>query len=192
MVVNRQLLPLAVTSGVTIAESPPWVQEAVLYLRDPSLGEEWELCVMRWVELERILEYGAHQCTRWNVTDRPAEFGPWLKWGRQYARLPGITDATSYVSRLLFWWNQLQPIWRRGTGRLPRPQYTGDWEVLRKGGKNGLLTVLIMFTWWGRCPMVDKQAWKAAADDIARSLQGMIEVAEEAEEPTRPKKKTRR
>jgi len=25
MVVNRQLLPLAVTSGVTIAESPPWV-----------------------------------------------------------------------------------------------------------------------------------------------------------------------
>jgi len=40
--------------------------------------------------------------------------------------------------------------------------------------------------------MVDKQAWKAAADDIARSLQGMIEVAEEAEEPTWPKKKTRR
>lgn len=184
---------MVVDRGV-ISPLPPWVREAEEYLRDVRLGEAWALCITQWVELEKVLNYGVQQNTRWNVTNRPVEFGPWLKWGRQYTKSPDIRDAEDYASRLLSWWHQLQPGWRRGTGTLPHHQYNGNWDTLRKGGKNGMLTVLIMFTWWGRCAAIDWQAWTAATDDLGKSLRGMIEMHEDEESgdvESRPKKRRR-
>ena len=39
-----------------------------------------------------------------------------------------------------------------------------------------MLTILIMFAWWGWCAAVDWQAWMAATDDMGKALQGMIEM----------------
>ena len=60
-----------------------------------------------------------------------------------------------------------------------------------------MLTILIMFTWWGRRAAVDWQAWTAATDDVGKALQGMIEMhkveesGEVEEEKSHPKKRRR-
>jgi uncharacterized protein (DUF1810 family) len=67
---------MTITASVAISTLPGWVQEAMAYLQDAKLGEEWDMCVMYWAKLERQLDYGSDQNMQWNVAGRPEEFKP--------------------------------------------------------------------------------------------------------------------
>ena len=81
----------------------------------------------------------------------------------------------------------MQPAFCKGVGVLPKNTYDngGDGEVwlpLRKGGPNGLLSVLTLLAWWGQCLTVHTQweertddMWKATVLDVTQCLQKVMD-----------------
>jgi hypothetical protein len=77
----------------------------------------------------------------------------------------------------------MQPAFRKGDGLLPNNTYdssgSGDvWAPLRKGGPNGLVSVLTLLAWWGQCCVAlsrweesTESLWKSVTLDVTKSLE---------------------
>ena len=90
---------------------------------------------------------------------------------------PLIADSEKYGQQWWSWWGSLQPEWRmrNHTGR-PVIGGCGEWEVLKKPGKNGLRIVLLSLAWWGLrakdrtledFSSAALKEWSSAAKDVA-------------------------
>ncbi|KAK0492637.1 hypothetical protein EDD18DRAFT_1257624 [Armillaria luteobubalina] len=101
------------------------------------------------------------------IASRPVVLTVWLS-NRRYNVYPGI--PATFSTDLLVRWNALQPGWRRSdTGPLPSKDYSGVLDkALRKGGPNGIVTVLIGLMWWGQGTLSTEEAalWKAMVADV--------------------------
>ncbi|KAK0466630.1 hypothetical protein IW261DRAFT_1346529 [Armillaria novae-zelandiae] len=101
------------------------------------------------------------------IASRPAVLTAWLL-NRRYNVYPGI--PATFSTDLLAWWNALQPGWRRSdTGPLPLNDYGGALDkALRKGGPNGIVTVLIALMWWGQGKLSAEEdaLWRAMVADV--------------------------
>ena len=119
--------------------------------------------------------------------DRPQEWKNWTAKGRNGAQpyhiTPTINDAEEFGLACINWWHKLQPSFRHNeNGPMPLPLFVQPglevndvWEPLRKGGKNGLVTVLLLFSWWGQQAntVTDSetvQRWHDAIVDLRRAL----------------------
>jgi hypothetical protein len=119
---------------------------------------------------------------------RPAEWKTWTSkrclGRRDYHQSPWIApaDAAEFGLTVLRWWNAIQPQFCQSSeGEMPRPTYVSDtalgdvWSSLRKGGPNGLVTVVILLAWWGTAvqtvPAFTKDScpeWGAMVQDVNR------------------------
>jgi hypothetical protein len=85
------------------------------------------------------------------------------------------------------WWKGLQPPSRQvaavegllsGDHRLVEVEE--DWDVLRKHGQNGFLTVLSTLTWWGGSingkPVENFASWLAAVNEVHWVLLRLLEL----------------
>lgn len=75
------------------------------------------------------------------------------------------------------WWMEVQPAWRRGDGRLPKPISTHDgegWGVLERSGVNGLYGVMASLAWWGWAGGGD--AWRLAMEDVSAALAHILDM----------------
>ncbi|KAF8879746.1 hypothetical protein BD779DRAFT_1676284 [Infundibulicybe gibba] len=174
----------------TTAETPDWMTEAQKYLVGLGLGNEWNLCVDMWERLELVMEYGAK--TKGGLPEvkmRPAEWSKWTSKGRNGVRAYNLSpelvqqlDVDDFGVAFTKWWHRMQPPFRHGNDFLPVAAYIpvedvgrDVWEGLRKGGPNGLVTVITMLGWWGRKGSTDPN-WQAAVIDIRRTLERMMPV----------------
>jgi hypothetical protein len=63
------------------------------------------------------------------------------------------------------WWNSIQPAFRKSDTGTPTAVYscpTGDqnaWALLRKGGPNGLISLLTLLLWWGQA-LAKQSQWQ--------------------------------
>lgn len=156
-----------------------WLPSAINYLTDLDLGEEWQDLLMAWQALEgrmSLSQGGTPGKGRMGaIASRPAVLSVWLA-NRRYNVYPGI--PATFSTDLLVWWNALQPEWRRSdTGPLPSKDYSGALDkALRKGGPNGIVTVLIGLMWWGQgtLPAEEAALWKAMVADVGACIDALM------------------
>ena len=138
-------------------------------------------------------------------SDRPQEWKAWTSKGRNGSRpyhlAPNIKDVKEFGCACVDWWNKLQPPFRRNEQYPmplsnfipPNPDALEDiWEPLRKGGQNGLVIVLMLFSWWGQkiqltvgCDAEIVVQWSVAITDLQRTLEAMGATAQKHTSPTR-------
>lgn len=123
--------------------------------------------------------------------ERPSEWTKWTAKARNgqrcYTSVPVIKEPAEFGHAVARWWNNMQPTFRKGDGVFPKDSYDdgsdGDvWSLLRKGGPNGLLSVLTLLSWWGACAIVHTQwddptdaMWKTTILDVTRCLEKMMD-----------------
>lgn len=175
---------------------PLWMMQARAHLTTRDLGAEWTACVAAWVRLEGLLNYGGASKSSLPATKlRPDEWSKWIRKGhsglRCYESTPVITNPEDFGTAVVKWWNAIQPPVRRGSDQLPKAIYKnpddveGDiWSFLRKGGPNGLISILTPLVWWGQSVSLGSRwqentlpLWRAMVVDVTHSLEAMEEMA---------------
>ncbi|KAA1480153.1 hypothetical protein DENSPDRAFT_754361, partial [Dentipellis sp. KUC8613] len=130
---------------------PAWVTEAKEFLTSGPKCPEWARIMDNWLDIESLMRYpdGANWL---NTSKRPPQVAAWGKRGRDYGWVPQLGTLSSFASAWRAWWRSLQPEWRRDlenewpmSRNVPAEE---SWSTLKKGGKNGLVTVLIPIAWW--------------------------------------------
>lgn len=102
---------------------------------------------------------------------RPSELSRWLQT-RKYDNVPELECWSSFANQWMVWWSALQPDWRpsKRRGGLPvafQKNESRRLSGLRKGGPNGLVTVLIGLKWWKAC---EDAPWAAAVNDVRECI----------------------
>lgn len=108
---------------------------------------------------------------------RPTELSRWLQT-RKYSHIPQLDSEQRFAEQWMAWWSALQPEWRpsKRKGGLPMAFKKNESRRLiglRKGGPNGLVTVLIGLKWWKGC---DGVPWDAAVKDVRECLERCVTV----------------
>ncbi|KAK0497445.1 hypothetical protein EDD18DRAFT_1462239 [Armillaria luteobubalina] len=155
-----------------------WLPSAITYLTDLELSEEWQDLLIAWQALEMrmsLSQGGAPGKGRMGaIASWPAVLMVWLS-NRRYNVYLGI--PATFSTDLLAWWNTLQPGWRHSdTGPLPLKDYSGVLDkALRKGGPNGIITMLIGLMWWGQGTLSMEEAalWKAMVADVRACIHAL-------------------
>jgi len=84
-----------------------------------------------------------------------------------------------YGNRFIAWWKNLQPSWHKdgspSSFHLFRDVSTGEtWQGLRKGGKTGILFIVMGLSWWVKAQHTEHDAnvW-SVVDDLRWVIQQM-------------------
>lgn len=104
----------------------------------------------------------------------------WLDGPRLFDIAFDISDIDHFGNAMVEWWNALQPNWRQSDEGLPIPQYTGTFTSLRKGGQNGIITVLFGLFWWGCNLDGNTSQWHKIVADVSDMLDALL-CAKESE-----------
>ena len=165
---------------------PTWFANAYETLKNKNIGPLFLALLPLYIELE--------SCTNFDVGgpligfrkgDRPEEVSWWINCGRK--REPTIKNVDAFDKHWWSWWKGLQPPSRQVAAaegllgsehRLVEAQE--DWDVLRKHGQNGFLTVLSTLAWWGGSingkPLENFASWLAAVDEVHWVLLHLLEL----------------
>lgn len=108
---------------------------------------------------------------------------------RNYQCTPSIVDAAEFGTALQGWWNCIQPSFRKSDSGIPTAVYScpmGDqhaWDSLRKGGPNGLISLLMLLLWWGQALAKQSQwqidstsDWNHMVLDVTKCLNTMKDL----------------
>ncbi|KAI0644976.1 hypothetical protein C8Q79DRAFT_881643, partial [Trametes meyenii] len=140
-------------------DAPAWIVNAKAYLLTVSDDQRWKRAVRHWARFEKGMGYpdGQSHDSCLPAKHRPIQVGQWLK-ARKYDHMPMIPSSklTQYGATWRLWWMDIQPPTRPRPGpsgpslnTLPRTELSnGAWEVLKRGGPNGLFIPLISLGWW--------------------------------------------
>ncbi|KAK0498121.1 hypothetical protein EDD18DRAFT_1350743 [Armillaria luteobubalina] len=153
-----------------------WLPSALGYLMDPALGSEWQELLVKWQDLEgRMSQVAGHSPGKGHMgalSSRPSALSLWLT-NRCYNIYPN--PPVGFSTELCKWWNAMQPIWHQNkAGILPLPVYDRLLQKnLRKGGQNGMVTVLIGLMWWGQgtLEVEDRVLWMEMVVDVDKCIQ---------------------
>ncbi len=130
-----------------------------------------------------------------------------MKEGRDYEKLPELSDHIEFGSQWKIWWASLQPSTRRVEGSsvlLTRvaPADKTEWETLWRGGPCGLFLVVMGLAWWLYAASesddsledvynaIDDVHWAIAATMEAHEVTGKHAASNDIEN-TRPAKRPR-
>ena len=165
---------------------PTWFANAYETLKSKNIGPIFSALLPLYIELESRTNFdvGGHM-TGFRKGDRPEEVSWWINRGRE--REPTIKNVDAFDKRWWSWWKALQPPSRQvaavegllgGEHRLVEAQE--DWDVLRKHGQNGFLTILSTLAWWGGSingkPLENFASWLAAVDEVHWVLLRLLEL----------------
>ena len=186
------------------------------YMLGLKLGEDWKECIDTWLRVEEslgskvsylqthLLLFLHFMKGTLPTGDRPQEWKAWTSKGRSglrpYNVMPIIKDVEEFGLACINWWNKLQPSFRYNEqGLMPLSNFIPPdaealedvWEPLRKGGQNGLIIVLLLFSWWGQklqqtvgCSTEMMAQWCAAITDLRHTLEAMGATAQKRVSPT--------
>ncbi|KAJ7481079.1 hypothetical protein B0H11DRAFT_1724725, partial [Mycena galericulata] len=155
---------------------PKWAVEGLAMLSECTGGDEWDIAVRKWTELERA--YGLKSSsTPLPTTGRPGAIGAWIKNGRRLNKIP-LINLETHVPGWWEWWGGIAPAWRKkdAAGR-PIIGGHGSWGDLVRPGGNGMLTVLLGLAWWYKTEGKTTAEWVAAVKDVAWVLGGLLSEA---------------
>ncbi|KAF8062348.1 hypothetical protein FPV67DRAFT_1508149 [Lyophyllum atratum] len=190
---NKENVPPGMESEQVPTERPTWAVAAEAHLLTRDLGNEWAKCVGAWVRFEDAM--GSHAKGALPSTKtRPEEWAKWVAKGRggvrAYASTPAIQDPLEFGYAVMAWWKSMQPAFRQTTEVLPKPIYDSpeldvssieDWAALRKGGPNGMVSVMTMLVWWGQCMNSGSQwqdtsepHWRACVNDVYQCFEKLM------------------
>lgn len=106
---------------------------------------------------------------------------------RSYDLTPVIESVKGFGMAIMHWWREIQPAFRQGKGNLPLPIYTTPdstadiWAPLRKGGPNGLISLLTLLVWWGqvanlpsRWEVNQQENWDNVVLDVRQVLECIL------------------
>ncbi|RPD52122.1 hypothetical protein L226DRAFT_429980, partial [Lentinus tigrinus ALCF2SS1-7] len=136
---------------------PEWVLNAIEYFEYhlEAGGHGWRRLVDAWQRFEMHMGYpeGRKKQSHLPTALRPDEFAQWMKEGRDYEKLPVLTDQAAFGVQWRTWWASLQPTDRRIEGSatmLQRvvPSDPSMWDILRHGGPCGLFLFVMGLAWW--------------------------------------------
>jgi hypothetical protein len=114
-----------------------------MMLHTSSLGLAFQNLVDAWLRYEVANDY--QDDAKLGTTSRPACISAWIQRARSPKWRPNLAGQLDKLgSDFWSWWGSLQPEWR-----VEFQRSNGDWEVLRKPGANGLVSVLAALFFWG-------------------------------------------
>lgn len=174
----------------TIQEPPSWLLAAEAYLTSNDFGIEWTECIKVWRAFETHLAY-SNKKPMPHINLRPEEWTNWIAKGRNgvraYNQTPHIASPLEFGIAVMKWWSAMQPSFRLATDSpMPLPIYDNPedpncWEALKRGGPNGMLSVMTLLAWWGQGRKTASQweessetRWVACVVDICRVLERVI------------------
>ncbi|KAJ7693190.1 hypothetical protein B0H17DRAFT_1330545 [Mycena rosella] len=159
---------------------PTWMQNGHT-LVSACRGDKWDSVVETWIALEKAYGFQTSAAAM-PTTDRPAEVGQWIKYGRSTTRKT-IVKISMLWSNWWSWWSTLALSWREkdeeGKPVVHEDQEVGDWGALVHPSGNGMLVVLLPLVWWrteegGDVPT---DTWVAAVRNVTRVLKGLLSTA---------------
>ncbi|KAK0227531.1 hypothetical protein IW262DRAFT_1454671 [Armillaria fumosa] len=163
--------------GAAQEQGPPqWHQDSLMALQDHSLGSGWISLVEKWYELESGM-WKANTEGKYPLgKQRPQELNKWLDGSRQFNAGIFISDLSCYGAQLIDWWNHLNPAWRRSKDKsgFPQPDYSKSLKCLRKGGRQGIVTIIFGLFWWGRACNGTEQLWQQMVEDVSKMIDVLI------------------
>lgn len=99
-----------------------------------------------------LIRYSKDTSNRLAVEFRPEEVKLWMKNHRLYEKLPKIKSPKQFSVSWKRWWISLQPSSRTSDEAWPLPRSEpvdpSDWDVVARGGCNGLFLVVLTLAWW--------------------------------------------
>ena len=100
------------------------------------------------------------------------ELSRWLQT-RKFGSIPNLDSLPTFATQWVAWWNALQPKWRlaRESGGLSlaiMPCKSHPLPGIRKGGPNGVVTILISLKWWRH---IEDPDWMMAINDVKSCLE---------------------
>ncbi|KAG6904575.1 hypothetical protein DXG01_008906 [Tephrocybe rancida] len=170
----------------------PWRGMAEAHLRSAELGEKWITSVTTWGLFEDAMS--SNSKVGLTAKSRPEEWQKWISKSqngvRAYDTTPLIADPLEFGYAVMGWWKHMQPEFRQTSDvlppsvyqpSLPSPGGTDTWASLRKGGPNGMVTMLTLLAWWGQALsrrsqyQEDSQPfWERTVDDVRECLAVML------------------
>jgi len=134
-------------------------------LEDGDLGPSWNQLVKAWAAFEAKSDF--KELKKLSTTNRPSAVKSWIQRARTSAWRPVISNLADYESEFTAWWSSLQPEWRKSSsGKILFSKVDGDWEVLRRPGLNGILSVMAALFFWGVALQEDScTGWNDAVSD---------------------------
>ena len=85
-----------------------------------------------------------------------------------------VIKAAEFAAEWKEWWNVLQPSWRSDGSSRDCPA-DADWQVLQRGGNNGIFIVIMCLSWWGKAVTSPQtsEAFQAAVEDVTWTLKNV-------------------
>jgi len=143
----------------------PWFTSAIGMMECGDLGPSWDRLVKAWAVFEAKSEF--KEMKKLSTTNRPPAVKAWIQRARAPAWRPAISNTADYESEFNAWWSALQPEWRKSSsGETVFSRVDGDWEVLRRPGLNGILSVMAGLFFWGVSLQEESRTgWNDAVSD---------------------------
>ncbi|KDR83153.1 hypothetical protein GALMADRAFT_134648 [Galerina marginata CBS 339.88] len=154
-------------SVIPPAEAPKWFCDALKMLQAEDLGDRWQEALRTWARFEQEHDYTEVAVLK--PTHRPSLIKEWIARARSPTYRPTITSLAQYTKDYNAWWASLQPNWRLlPDGSVDFDAFDGKWEVLKRPGRNGLLSVLAALFYWGLAARKGKgrDNWLEAVKDF--------------------------
>jgi len=172
-------VPPATGEPLTLPSSssgdPAWLKSAVKMLTAGDLGDRWTNVVDMWVLFE-------HKETNLKPTvlgssHRPPVVHDWIQRARSAFYCPTISSVDCFETLYKLWWASLQPDWRVSpSSEVAFAETSGNWDVIHKPGKNGVLSVAAALFFWGLKVKntEDTNGWETAVEDLLVVLTGLL------------------
>lgn len=168
-------LPIQAFDILTPQDCPAWLANAIKLVAAFDFGAKWQSLVASWVKFEEASNY---KSSRLGTKSRPQTIAKWIQLARKPDYRPDIENLAAYEADFKAWWISLQPPWRCRDGVDWPLKGSGDWDILRQSGQNGLLSVVAALFFWGwaaRTATNDAEgAWSLAVDDVLYALTQLL------------------
>lgn len=92
---------------------------------------------------------------------------------RSFSDPLSISDIDQFGNAMITWWNSIQPTWRQNAEGLPLRKYDESFACLRKGGQNGIVTVIFGLFWW-RKNLNGSSQWLTLVTDVSNMLDALL------------------
>ncbi|SJL18398.1 uncharacterized protein ARMOST_21986 [Armillaria ostoyae] len=161
-----------VTTLVSIEPSPPpWQVQSLASMWDSTFGKDWDTLLEKWdaVEVVLIRENSLGKLPK----KQPSVLKKWLDGACSFSDPLVISDIDQFSVAMVGWWNSLQPNWRQTAEGMPLQNYAGQLTCLRKGGQNGIVSMLFGLFWWRRnCD--GPSEWSLLVSDISNTFDALL------------------
>ena len=122
---------------------PAWFVKTLGMLQSLDADAAWTRLIGVWSAFEDQERYV--KAKRLTATGRPEAILEWMKRHRSSTWRPSLTKT--FNKSFMTWWLNLQPKWRVVDGKVVS-DLSGDFDVLKRSGENGFVTILVGLFYW--------------------------------------------